>query len=419
MNSKLKLILLVIICLFLGALISRKGSIALLTIPFLVYLGASLFLTPVDIRLRASRALSPLRSEGRKTIKMALMIENNGAEIACLDLKEPLHTNLVVTEGSLHRRFSLAPSEKVRFHYEFNVPRGRYSWQSINLIASDPFGLFEKHIGLQAEADALVLPEHNKLLDFKYRPKPTVRTSGPYLSRSAGSGIDFWGVREYHTGDSLRLIDWRKTARDPKNLFSKEFEQEEMADVGLLLDARAVTNQWYRNENLLEYSIQATATLAKYFINSGNRVSMLVLSDRLVRVFPGYGKRQLTRILDQLAGCTAGENITLQSLQYLPVKLFPSRSVIVFISPVNSGDFATIARLRAEGYQVLVVSPDGSHRLVKDQPAESLDALAMRTVHLERAVLLRRFQQIGIQVIDWDIECTLTQTLRTARFSRL
>lgn len=419
MNTKLNLILLIIVGLLLGALISRNGSIALLTIPFLVYLGTGLLLNPGDIRLRASRALNLLRSDGKKPIKMALMIENSGTVIPRLQLVEPSMPGMDMVEGALQQCFFLSSGEKIRFHYEFNVPRGRYTWQTIRLKASDPFTLFEKHIELPAEAHTLVIPEHDKVQHFKYHPKPTVRTSGPYLSRSAGSGVDFWGVREYHVGDSLRLIDWRKTARNPRFFFSKEFEREEMADIGLLLDARMVTNQYFGNENLFEFSIQATAALSKYFINSGNRVSMLVLSDRLVRVFPGYGKRQLTRILDQLAGCALGENITLESLKHLPVKLFPSRSVIVFISTLLSGDFSTIARLQAEGYQLLVISPDPAQIISENQPHSSLDALAMRTVCLERTLLLRRFQQIGIQVIDWNINQPLIQTLRTARFVKM
>ena len=419
MNTKLNLILLIIVGLFMGALVSRNGTIALLTIPFLVYLGTGVLLTPGDIRLRVSRALNLLRSDGKKPMKMVLMIENHGTAITRLHLHEQSVPGMEVVDGNLQHCFFLSSGEKIRIHHEFTVPRGRYSWQTINLQASDPFHLFEKNIELPAEAHTRVIPEPYKVQHFKYHPKPTVRTSGPYLSRSAGSGVDLWGVREYHMGDSLRLIDWRKTARNPRYFFSKEFEREEMADVGLLLDARMVTNRYFSNENLFEYSIQATAALSKHFITAGNRVSMLVLSDRLVRVFPGYGKRQLTRILDQLAGCTLGENITLGSLKHLPVKLFPSHSVIVFISTLAAGDYSKIARLQAEGYQILVISPDPAHGISGNQEPGSMDSLAMRAVCLERALLLRRFQRIGIQVIDWNINRSLMETLRTARFVKM
>ena len=36
----------------------------------------------------------------------------------------------------------------------------------------------------------------------------------------------------------LRRLDWRLTARHPRQFFTKEFEQESIADVGLIVDAR-------------------------------------------------------------------------------------------------------------------------------------------------------------------------------------
>jgi uncharacterized protein (DUF58 family) len=418
MNTKLNFILLIVISLFLTALVSRNGSLTLLAIPFLVYLAAGLLFSPEDIQLLATRTLSALRSNENEPIKMLLAIENNGPAIHRLQLYEPIQPNMYIVEGSLEQCFTISAGEKVELHYTFQIPRGRYTWQTIKLIASDPFGLFENIQNLPAEANTLVLPEQAILKRFKFHPKPTVRTAGPYLSRMAGSGIDFWGVREYHPGDSLRLIHWRKTARHPRCFFSKEFEREEMADIGLLLDTRAVTNQYFGTENLFEYSIHAAATLAKFFLSSGNRVSMLLLSDHLARIFPGYGKRQLVRILDQLAGCKLGERVTLETLKYLPGRLFPGHSVIVIISPLRSQDFSTIARLHAKGYQLLLLRPSPAKSFLTDHSKSTFDSFSIRATNLERAVLLKRFQQIGIQVIDWNVDQSLIQTLQSARLAR-
>jgi len=418
MNTKLNSILLIVMGSFLAALISRNGTLALIAIPFLVYISIGLFLSPGNIQLTALRSFSTLRGNESEWIKAFLIIENNGPVIHRLQLIEPFQPNMRLVEGSLLRTFSISSGEKVETHYSFQLPRGRYTWKTINLVASDPFGLFVKRIVIPVESHILILPRQFKIHRFKFHPKPTVRATGPYLSRMAGPGIDFWGVREYHPGDSLRLIYWRKTARYPQSFFSKEFEREEMADIGLLLDARAVTNQYLDSEALFEYSVQAAATLAKYFLSSGNRVSILTLSDRLVRIFPGYGKRQLIQILDQLASCKIGERVTLETLKYLPVKLFPSHSVIVVISPLRPQDFSTITRLHAEGYQLLLLSPNSGKNTLIDRSKISIDSLAIRAANLERAVLLQRFQKIGIQVIDWNVDQSLVQTLQSAHFMK-
>jgi len=76
----------------------------------------------------------------------------------------------------------------------------------------------------------------------------------------------------------LRWLDWRLTARHPGQLFSKEFEQEEIAEIGLILDGRHRAETKIGDESLFEYSLNATASLAEMFIRQGHRVSLLVIT---------------------------------------------------------------------------------------------------------------------------------------------
>ena len=101
-------------------------------------------------------------------------------------------------------------------------------------------------------------------------------------------------MREYQPGDPLRRLDWRLTARHPHKFFTKEFEQEEIADIGLILDARQKTNLQIGEDSLFEHAARATASLAEMFLRQGNRVSLLVYQRRYASVFPGYGKLQST-----------------------------------------------------------------------------------------------------------------------------
>ena len=191
-----------------------------------------------------------------------------------------------------------------------------------------------------------------------------------------------------------------------------------MADVGILLDARAAAYRFNGDEGLFEYTVQAAATLAKYYLSGGNRVSMLALNDNLVRVFPGYGKHQLMRILDRLSSCTPGERDTFTSMKYLPTKLFPRHSVVVLISPVQPADLNAITRLVAKDYQLLLVSPNPVDWAVHNnhQKESAYESYAIRAATLERALTLKRIRKLGAQTIDWKVDQPLLMTLQGARF---
>jgi len=91
------------------------------------------------------------------------------------------------------------------------------------------------------------------------------------------------------------------TARHPRQFFTKEFEQEEIAEIGLILDARQSTDLRIGEESLFEHCVGATASLAEMFLHQGHRVSLLVFGEMMLKAFPGYGKTQLQRIMGCLS----------------------------------------------------------------------------------------------------------------------
>lgn len=399
MNKKLQLVTLIIYALFLSALISRNAALAWMTLPFLCYLSAGLLYSPQEISLSASRKVSPFRCEAGVSVTMTVTIINHGRAIPNLRIREFFDPKIRLTRRFEEPYRALPPGGEIKVEYVFQAPRGRYCWKNVQVTISDPFGLFDKTVELAAEAELLVLPGQPPGKSFAFHPRHTLRAPGVNLSRRPGSGIDFFGVRAYHPGDPLRWIHWRLSARYPKQLFSKEFEREEMADMCLILDGSAAMNLKNGQEELFDHSIQAAAALARNILRAGNRLSLLILGKRIVRIFPGTGNRQLTCILNQLAACEPGENVTLNTLKYLPVKLFPSRALIILVTPLQASDSPAIARLLANGYQVLVVSPDP----VKFAGRGARQSLAIHAAAVERAALLWHIQKMGAKVLDWPL----------------
>jgi uncharacterized protein (DUF58 family) len=346
---------------------------------------------------------------------MDLSVQNQAPVEVNLLIQETVQTRMKITEGDLNRIVQLQPGESAELKYTFTAPRGDFSWKSIKIVASDPLGLVETEMYLPASATIQIRPQVKKFKAIHFRPHSTLHSPGSIPARLGGTGTDFFGVREYHTGDSLRWLDWRLTARHPRKFFTKEFEQEEIAEIGLILDARPSIDLQIGEENLFESCVGATASLAEMFINQGHRVSLFVFGQTMLNAFPGYGKRQLHRIMSCLSKAKIEtEKRAYANLDFIPIRMFPSRALIVIISPLTSTDRSLFLRLRAYGYQALLISPDTIDFAFPTLAQDNVNRLAIRAARLERRLRLNDIAQMQIPVIDWQIKQPLFPLVQNA-----
>ena len=416
MNKKSLLVVFLLCGLILSALVVRNGKLMLLAMPFLAYLIIGVVQVPSDISLIANRTIDKTSVIAQEAVETRIVIKNQGNALVNLYLNDSLFPSMTMLEGQSHQRLSLSSRETNELSYKLKAARGAYSWNTIHACASDPFGLFDLKCDIPAFGEILVRPTPMQIRPIMLKPRVTLQTVGPISARQAGSGTDFWGIREYRPGDSFRQLNWRLAAQHPHKLFANEYEREEIADFGLILDARKLTNADPMEEALFEYSVSAVASLAENFLRNGNRVSLLVFGKSLLTAFPGYGKKQLSLVLWNLARAKLGENLPFTNLKHIPTRLFPTRSLILIFSTVDSRDLETYARLRAFGYDVLLISPDPVDFIARMLPQTEVNTLASRAARVERVIKLNRLLKLGVNVVDWQVNQPLETILhRTAR----
>jgi uncharacterized protein (DUF58 family) len=297
------------------------------------------------------------------------------------------------------------------FAYTVIGPRGSYSFESIHATATDSFGLIRREQFIQSNERLFIFPEFQRLKHISIRPRRTRVYAGSIPAHVGGTGTEFFGVREYQFGDSPRTINWRVSARHDEDLYSNEYQQERVADVGIVLDARAIANLFHANKSLFEYKVSAAAALADVFLSQGNRVGLFVYSGFLGWTLPGYGKIQRERIMQILARAEVGVSSVFAGLDHLSPRMFPPESQIVLVSSLVNDDLNTLVQLRGCGYQVLVISPDPVKFEIGLLPSSPQIGLAARVIRMERDLLIRRIERAGIQVIEWDVSIPLDQAV--------
>lgn len=401
--SRSFLLSLLIYALVLTGIVTVQGEFLALALPLVTYLILGYLQAPETIKLEATRRLSAERVSPDAEVDVTVTLTNHGARLEEVLLTDMLPTRLIVRSGFSRHLVRLKQNETYTFTYTVSGPRGAYVLEGIEARVHDHLAVSRATVRVEAKGRLFVLPPVTRIRQIAIRPRGTRVYAGMIPARAGGAGTDFFGVREYQPGDPPRAINWRTSARFTDKFYSNEFQQERVADVGIVLDGRLRTNEFAGGHSLFEYSVQAAASLADALLNQGNRVGFLLYASYLSWTFPGYGKIQRERILHALANARAGESQVFSDLEHIPSRLFPPKSEILLVSPLSEDDLKPLIHLRAQGYEVMVVSPNPIRFELSYLPANETIRLAGRVIHMERILLLQKMGRAGIHVLDWDV----------------
>jgi uncharacterized protein (DUF58 family) len=399
----------------LGFLLRDGRALAIAT-PFLLYavawlLGSMLARRPtLDVR----REVAPQRVAMGRNAEIVVSFSNLGRHHPYLALRDALPPGAVLSEGTHAVLMPLAAKGKGALRYHLTAPRGEYFLRRVDVTAWGWIPLHSSTAMVEEESAFVVLPNVSALPSLAIRPRRTLVYSGIVKASTGGPGVEFFGCREYAPGDDVRRINWRAYARR-RQLIINEFEQERIADVNIILDARTSAHRSSGPTALFDASVEAAATMAEHFLDRGNYVGLLIYGDTLDWTYPGFGRPQKARILDALARARTREKPAFDDLRSLPTRLFPSGSQLVVVSPLSDHrDIEVLGMLRARGYHVLLVAPNA---LVQEREFWKERARrgavwdrAERILALRRGILFRALTRLGITVIDWEIGRSLEES---------
>ena len=404
--------------LLLAGLFTLQGALLALALPLVTYLLVGYLQASEKIELQATRHLSVERTSPNQNVDVTVIVTNRGSSLDEILVEDLLPQGLTVRSGFSRHLIRFKKGEAYTFAYTVSGPRGGYVFEGLEARVYDHLGVSSSKVRAEAKGRLFILPPVTRVRHIAIRPRRTRVYAGSIPARAGGSGTDFFGVREHQPGDPPSAINWHASARYSDTLYANEYQQERVADVGIVLDGRKLTNEFASGHSLFEYSVQAAASFADALLNQGNRVGLLLYASYLGWTFPGYGKFQRERILHALANAKTGDSQVFSDLEYIPTRLFPPESQIVFVSPLTDEDLNPLIRLRAQGYDVLVVSPNPvkfelSYLSSSNQNVD----LAGRVIHMERLLLLQKLERANIHVLDWDVSESFDLLVRKT-FSR-
>ena len=114
--------------------------------------------------------------------------------------------------------------------------RGRYEVGPLRVSTRFPFGLWRRTITLGRSDSLIIYPRLGRLTrDWVTRRHESFEGAQQRQQRYIRREGEFFGVRDWRSGDSRRWIHWRSSARRDK-LVVRQFEQPHNRDVVVLVD---------------------------------------------------------------------------------------------------------------------------------------------------------------------------------------
>jgi len=199
--------------------------------------------------------------------------------------------------------------------------------------------------------------------------------SGQYHSVFKGRGMVFSEVRPYAPGDEVRSIDWNVSARTGQ-LHVKRFVEERELTVMLLCDLSASADFGSFERTKAEVAAEIAALLAFSAVANGDRVGLVLFTDRVERfVPPRKGRRHALRIVSEILQFRPeGRRTAIGAALELLRRALRRRTVAFVLSDfVEEGDplpFERALRIAARKHDVVPVRL--SDRLEAELPAAGL-----------------------------------------------
>jgi uncharacterized protein (DUF58 family) len=381
-----------------GLLIGRP-DVAVLGVPLLLSFLWALVKTPDG---SPSMIVGALTSTGDRVAQKVVLRPSLGVETVRMRVSTPGFEDV---EAIVDVRSERELEVSLR-----TLRTGRADFFLIDRMALGPDSILQAEPERAGPTPTLLLPGTVGLRELPL-PAQLQGVTGAHGSRRPGHGGDLRDVALFAPGDRLRRIDWRTTARRGvltgagQQLYVRRNFATADAHVMLVIDPYDIVgpdvSTWSSgrvrpdHRSSLDLAREAAVSMARHFLDQGDRVGLVDLGRQRRLLLPAGGRRHLHRLIHNIALSEAGTEM----VPHHRAPQIPSGVMVVVFSTFLDDDPAHLARMwRHHGHRVIAI--DVLPRMITSRLSPEA-RLAHRMVMMERSDRLTLLRMTGVEVVSW------------------
>ena len=362
-----------------------------------------------SVKIRRETSSDNIFENGDMNVRF--IVKNQGLGIGFVEIYDQLPPQARITKGSNYTLLYMRPWQEVSFEYSLKLPlRGHYHLGPVKMRVKDAFDLFYNEKIEESVHSFSVFPQIEVLEEQVITSRAPKLLSGAMPLNVIGAGTEFYSLREFVPGDSLRSVNWKALAKKGKMMVN-ETVREDVMDVILLIDAREVSAVGGGKNTPLEMSCRAAATYAKQLLDERNNVALMVYGDSIERVDLDRGEHHLFKILTALSSAKPEGNLKLEIVLKDLLPYIPSGSPIILFSSLDDDHTISEAFTNtiSRGYTITTVSPSS---LDFEERMKRIPSQPLLIARIERDNLISEIRSFGMQIGDWKSDEAVNTALQ-------
>jgi len=159
--------------------------------------------------------------------------------------------------------------------------RGEYHFGKLNVYVSSPFRLVARRYIFGEGQMVPTYPSYQQLNKYSLKAfSNQLFEYGIKKIRRLGHTMEFEQIKEYVSGDDIRTINWKATAKK-NQLMVNQYQDERSQSVYVAIDTGRVMKMPFNGLSLLDYAINSSLVLSNVIIRKQDKAGMLTFSRKV------------------------------------------------------------------------------------------------------------------------------------------
>ena len=298
--------------------------------------------------------------------------------------------------------------EEKKINYSLRpVERGEYHFGNIIIYASSLLGLLSRRFITDTTEMIPVYPSFFQMRKYDLIARDAqTNEAGTKKLRKLGVSLEFEHVKEYTTGDDIRVINWKASARKG-GLMVNNYLDERSQQVFCVVDKGRLMKMPFNKLSLLDYSINASLVMCNVSLRRHDRFGLITFAEKIGSILPADKKAtQLQEVLQILYNQTTRFLESDFEMLYKQVRAhIRHRSLLILFTNFESfgGMQRQLPYLRmiARYHLLLIVFfentelKDLAEKKAKDIEGVYIKTVAEKFIH-EKKMIVKELQNHGI-----------------------